>query len=361
MVWYQLWMPGDDDAKTGTDGAELQLTPFFIHYWFSSSRQPDSFLARSSFLQLIRRTREIHHIRPLLTINQAAVQDHESKMISPLPLPSPPSPSPSLSSSPLPPPPPPPPPTWNPPRRGSRPPNLLKMLKSRTTIMAKMDVAKTQLFYAYQAYVKNDDGNGNDCNAKALVESWQAYIEYLKDQEERIRQDWKMCRNLIEEENQLVTNRLAHFSTLQGFLLAATSLSISSSPLSCMNTVYVLLIAIVGFVISIFAFINVRAAEKAITSVTERWDELQKKHKENLPGFTYIGPDVVGRRYADQKWLPDQFIPCLFIVVWLLIGVAAFVALCVLARPFEMIPLDLFKFGVRSSTNVTMCEAYESH
>jgi hypothetical protein len=120
--------------------------------------------------------------------------------------------------------------------------------------------------------------------SKRAIEELNAEIEYLQDQDNRIRNDYCMFRDIIKEENVLVRGRLTTFATLQGFLFAAvvfSSIRESDKDLFC---AFILLVAAAGVWVSRVAFISLRDASRAIYETNTSW----KQHEKTIGDGTYI-------------------------------------------------------------------------
>lgn len=110
----------------------------------------------------------------------------------------------------------------------------------------------------------------------------------------------------MKEENSLIRDRMSAFGTLQGFLWAAFGLSLNRS--GSRIWLFILLLSIIGFVVSVSAYFNMWSARKAIYAPKTGWDnyvtELEEKYQ-----FYIL---VLTLSVFAEKAQPVQFPVCSF-------------------------------------------------
>ena len=168
----------------------------------------------------------------------------------------------------------------------------------------------------------NDKGDESiDAVNKMTLKRFDATIEALKDQDDRLRKDYELFRDVHREENVLVRDRLASFGTLQGFLWAALALSLNRGTGNDVQ-IFVYVLSGVGIAVSFFTILRLREGQTAKDHVTNDWHEHLKKHTNNpYAAYNTVGPGIAGRPYTSRHVVMKKLfylepVPVSFFCAW---------------------------------------------
>lgn len=139
---------------------------------------------------------------------------------------------------------------------------------------------------------------------------------------------YEMIRKQIEHEDTLVNQRLIWLMLSQAFLFTAFSTILRDIILNNWpNSIYVnipLIIAIVGFLLSLFSFSGILAAFQSLRHLRETWYETLPDKKETgkinagFPQITWVG----NKRFRATNTAYGT--PIIIMIMWVIFGVAFF-------------------------------------
>ena len=126
-----------------------------------------------------------------------------------------------------------------------------------------------------------------------------------------IRDNIENLRQLVKAENEFIHHRLTWLGTFQGLLFAALAFAWGKD-----DTWWIIIIlCFVGLTVALSTWVATLRANKAIESVNKWWDI-------NKPS-DYLGLGVELVKGHEGKWqilMPGKFLPFIFFVVWIAIG-----------------------------------------
>ena len=150
-----------------------------------------------------------------------------------------------------------------------------------------------------------------------------------RDYNEKLVAHYRIFRDYLQHEDDLINHRSTWHHTIQGLLFTALGVTLSKvDPTATRQAVAVqkaliLLLPVLGMSISLAAFLSIRAATRALDELRNQWEKLIEIYGEDLwptlPGIT-----AAGNKWA-IKWgkTPAYVIPCVIGVAWLLLLVIA--------------------------------------
>ena len=141
------------------------------------------------------------------------------------------------------------------------------------------------------------------------------------NEEEKIKLFYENTRKQIEHEDALINHRLTWLLMLQGFLFSAYGFSLSAEATAiskCSELVFFQKIndirdsiALIGFVSSITLLAGVLAANRALITLVEEWNNFPVNIKNDFPRI--IGGKLLGM-YGGL--IPTVFLPLFFCGLW---------------------------------------------
>ena len=149
------------------------------------------------------------------------------------------------------------------------------------------------------------------------------------DYNEKLVAHYRIFRDYLQHEDDLINHRSTWHHIIQGLLFTALGVTLSKvDPTATRQAVAVqkaliLLLPVLGMSISLAAFLSIRAATRALDELRNQWEKLIEIYDEDLwptlPGIT-----AAGNKWA-IKWgkTPAYVIQCVIGVAWLLLLVIA--------------------------------------
>lgn len=114
----------------------------------------------------------------------------------------------------------------------------------------------------------------------------------------------------IGREDELIHKRITWFLTFEGFLFAALSLMDKTHSInSSLHTTVGVVVPLLGFLVSLLAYVGVQSAWSAINDLREGWS-----HKSET-----VGPDAFPRPYGRKSFLKISYsrsLPLLVAAAW---------------------------------------------
>jgi hypothetical protein len=163
-----------------------------------------------------------------------------------------------------------------------------------------------------------DIGRHSSVLARGL--EWWAMAPHYND---NLVAHYKIFRDYLEHEDDLINHRSTWHHTIQGLLFTALGVTLSkvdptaTRQAAAVQKALILLLPVLGMSISLAAFLSIRAATLALDALRKQWEELIKAYRED-PWPTLPPLTAAGNRWAIKRGkTPAYVIPCVIGVAWL--------------------------------------------